>query len=275
MEKGYLDPELNSEYIFNILGINDRGTDYNHTLRNDGYHAWIGRNNNGEVISVQTLPWNMRAAGCGEGIDGSADNGWIQINICEELLNNKEYFYSIYSELIHLTAYLCELFDIDPIQTIKLNNSFSNKTYPTLMDHQEAYKLGIATPRTDVFHWFKKYDINMRKSRIDVINLINNTVSPYRKLNSTSSKVLDIEDIEIEIPVSEENTAYKAKVSVNRLNVRKGPSTENDILYVANKDDILLIREYNESPGWGQILDNEKNGWINLQYIEKVEEPLE
>ena len=250
-----------------IIGLNTKGNDYNHTLRNDGYNAWIGKNIHDKVMSVQTLPWDMRAAGCGEGKEGSADNQWIQINICEDVLNNSDYFYAVYEELIHLTAYLCELFKIDPLGTVPADE-FSTTELPTIMDHQEAYKLGYASPRTDVFHWFKKYDKNMRKAREEIAFLIANTTSDYTQLEFIPT--VDIPEVEAAEEEVHDNPAYVVVVNANRLNVRKGPSQENEVLTTVSRDTILLIREYDEAPGWGQILDTDEGGWINLQYVEKI-----
>ena len=252
--------DIDYKHIINDIGLNDRGNDYNHTLRNDAYHAWIGKNKAGKVISVQTLPWNIRAAGCGTGDNGSADDQWIQINICEDALNNKTYFYAMYEELIHLTAYLCELYEINPFGTVTL--PFSDKQYPTIMDHQEAYKAGIATPRLDVFHWFKKYDKNMRKSREEVFNLIANTISPYEDLHTISSVTVDT----LEEQNQKVNT-IKVAVNVNKLNIRCGPGIDYIILDVAHRDTVFEVIEQN---GWGKIVDGE--GWIDLQYTKLIEE---
>lgn len=257
--------------IVKTIGLNDRGNDYNHTLRRDGYNAWIGRDKKGNVMSIQTLPWTIRAAGCGQGPNGSADNGWIQINICEDALNDKNYFYAVYNELIHLTAYLCELYDIDPFGEASINNDFSDAKYPTIMDHQEAYKLGIATPRTDVFHWFKKYDKNMRKGREDVARLIQYSIDPYENLSITQPVTIEIpEETFEEIGIIGEQNIYQVKVAVPRLNVRQGPGANYEIVNVINKDTILTIYELYELDNWGKISDT-KDQWVDLQYTEPLE----
>lgn len=261
--KNYVQPTYKEDWNYNdiikIIGLNDRGDDYNHTLRNDGYHAWIGLDDSKNILSVQTLPWNYRAAGCGMGEVGSADNGWIQINICENVLNNHEYFSEMYGELINLTAYLCELFEIDPFGSAPLND-FSDKICPTIMDHHEANKLGVATSRQDVFHWFKKYDLNMRKAREDVQKLIQNTVSPYAKLNNVQTNKVNVS-----------KQTFPVVVNVNKLNVRSGPSLDYEVLYVASKDTFFIVEEQD---GWGHIIEDD--GWIDLQFTKRLEsEPLE
>lgn len=257
--KNYIQPYRDNPEVIERLGLNDRGSDYNHTLKNDGYHAWIGLDREGKVISVQTLPWNWRAAGCGQGDNGSADDGWIQINVCEGALNDKKYFSEIYNELVNLTAYLCELFNIDPYGTVILND-FSVEKYPTIMDHAEAAKYGVASPRQDVFHWFKRHDTNMRKARETVAQLIANTVAPFDKLDEIQQNEINLE-----------NNRFGVKVNVNKLNVRSGPGIEYEILYITTKDTFFIVEQYGE---WGHIVD--EDGWIDLKFVKRLDgEPLE
>lgn len=256
--RNYIQPYDNNPEVIKELGLNDRGSDYNHTLKNDGYHAWIGLNNKKEVISVQTLPWTWRAAGCGYGEAGSADDGWIQINICEGALNDKKYFSDIYNELTHLTAYLCELFDINPYDTVILNN-FSTEKYPTIMDHSEAAKYGIASPRQDVFHWFKRHNTNMRKARETVVQLIANTITPSEQLNLVQSTDINMPNV------------LNVKVNVNKLNVRSGPGIEYEVLYIVTRDTFFVVEQHD---GWGHIVG--EDGWIDLKFVERLDgEPLE
>lgn len=267
--KTYVQPLKENNFIYSgmtysdiiqEIGFNSKGNDYNHTLRNDGYHIWIGENSKNEIISIQTLPFDIRAAGCGEGTLGSADNGWLQINICESALNDKTYFYKMYSELIHITAYLCELFDINPTGQVMYKDILGNeiKSVPTIMDHAEAYEEGLATPRTDVFHWFKRYDKNMRKAREDVLNLIFNTIDTKENLAPIPETILNL---------GNQDLTYKVKVNVNKLNVRSGPGLDYEILSIVTKDTILEIKEEN---GWGKIVNEE--GWIDLEFTTKLEE---
>jgi hypothetical protein len=46
-------------------------------LKLAGLNAWIGKLANGEVTSVQTMPWEYRPWGCGSGNAGSCNDGWI------------------------------------------------------------------------------------------------------------------------------------------------------------------------------------------------------
>jgi hypothetical protein len=53
---------------------------------NAGLNAFIGYLRDGSVGTIQTMPWDFRPWGCGSGIKGSCNNGWIQFEICEDNL---------------------------------------------------------------------------------------------------------------------------------------------------------------------------------------------
>jgi hypothetical protein len=169
--KRYVQPSKRNNLqgdLIRLLGMNVDYTDLNHTPSNFGVHAWIGETADGTITSVQTLPWDYRAWGCGEGINGSCNDGWIQIEICEDSLNNQEYFSKIYKEVCEVTAYLCKTFNIDP----KGNILHKGIKVPTILCHQDSYKLGLGSNHKDVYHWFSKYNKDMTTMRADVAALI-------------------------------------------------------------------------------------------------------
>lgn len=152
----------------NILGKNQYKNDLNHAIRNYGLNAWIGKLANGAVTTVQTMPWDFRPWGCGKGLKGSCNDGWIQFEICEDNLKNKDYFNKVYQEACELTAYLCKLYGIDPKGTI-IHNGIK---VPTILCHQDSFKLGLGSNHKDIYHWFSKYNKDMDSVRTDVAKLI-------------------------------------------------------------------------------------------------------
>lgn len=150
------------------LGKNAYKNDWNHINHKAGVNAWIGTLANESVATVQTMPWNFRPWGCGYGAKGSCNDGWIQFEICEDALTNKNYFSKIYIEACELTAYLCKTFDIDPNGTV-LHNGVK---VPTILCHQDSYKLGLGSNHKDVYHWFSQHSKDMTTVRADVAKLI-------------------------------------------------------------------------------------------------------
>lgn len=172
--KRYVQPSDNAAdkaEMLKILGTNTNKNDWNHITRQAGLNAWVGKLADGSVATVQTMPWNYKPWGCGSGSKGSCNNGWIQFEICEDDLNNKDYFEKVYNEAIELTAYLCKLYNIDPNSTVVYNNV----KVPTILCHQDSYKLNLGSNHGDIYHWFKKYNKDMNSVRSDVSKLLNNT----------------------------------------------------------------------------------------------------
>lgn len=151
-----------------ILGKNQYSNDWNHIEHQAGLNCWIGKLADGTVTTVQTLPWDYRPWGCGSGSKGSCNSGWMQFEICEDNLTNKDYFEAVYKEACELTAYYCKMYNIDPKGTV----THGGVTVPTILCHYDSYKLGLGSNHGDVYHWFNKYGKTMDSVRDDVAKLL-------------------------------------------------------------------------------------------------------
>ena len=170
--KRYVQPSYNAkdkEQMLKILGKNTNKNDWNHIDTDSGVNAWIGLLANDTVTSIQTMPWNYRPWGCGSGSKGSCNNGWIQFEICESSLSDKNYFNKIYKEACELTAYLCDLYNLDPKGTVAINGI----KVPVILCHADSYDLKMGSNHGDVLHWFKKHGKTMDDVRNDVATLMN------------------------------------------------------------------------------------------------------
>ena len=169
--KRYVQPSDNADdktKMLNLLGVNNNKNDWNHIDRQAGMNAWIGKLKDGTITSIQTMPWDYRPWGCGSGSIGSCNDGWIQFEICEDNLANKNYFEAIYKEACELTAYLCKLYNLNPKGTV----SYCGKTIPVILCHADAHKLGFGSNHGDIYHWFNKHGKNMDTVREDVAALL-------------------------------------------------------------------------------------------------------
>ena len=151
-----------------ILGKNKYSNDWNHIEHQAGLNCWIGKLADGTITTVQTLPWDYRPWGCGSGSKGSCNSGWMQFEICEDDLTNKDYFEAAYREACELTAYYCKMYNIDPKGTVV----HEGVVVPTILCHYDSYKLGLGSNHGDVDHWFKKYGKTMDTVRDDVAKLL-------------------------------------------------------------------------------------------------------
>lgn len=78
--KRYVQPDDNNKnkaYLLTLLGTNTSGTDYNHKEYQSGLNAFIGKTAVGNTTTIQTMPWDYRPWGCGSGLKGSLNDGWI------------------------------------------------------------------------------------------------------------------------------------------------------------------------------------------------------
>ena len=189
--KRYVQPSDNAPdkaEMLKLLGRNLYKNDWNHIYREAGLNAWIGALADGTVAAVQTMPWNYRPWGCYKGVNGSCNNGWIQFEICEDNLKNEAYFKQVYKEACELTAYLCQMFDIDPYGTVTVNGV----KCPTILCHQDSYKLGLGGNHSDIYHWFPKYGKNMETVRDDVAALMKPNTSATKPAKTVKFKAGDI-----------------------------------------------------------------------------------
>ena len=123
-------------------------------------HAFIGRLADGSVAAYQTLPWTMRGWHCAGGNKGSGNNTHISFEICEDGLEDADYFQAVYRQAVELTAYLCKEYNLDPL------------TDGVVICHQEGYQHGIASNHGDVLHWFPNFGKSMNDFRVDVARWI-------------------------------------------------------------------------------------------------------
>ncbi len=164
------------------LGKNPNGNDWNRPGVNACVHGFIGKLKDGSVAAVQTLPWNMRGWHAGRGTTRpSANNTHISFEICEDGLTDPNYFETVYREAVELTAYLCKMYDLDPLAP------------EVVICHSEGCRLGMASNHGDVMHWFPKHGKTMDDFRTDVAAATKNTEEEetevrYKKLTDIPDK---------------------------------------------------------------------------------------
>ena len=134
------------------LGANRHGNHWNKPGVQKCVHAFIGKTADGTVAVYQTLPWTCRGWHCG----GKANNTHISFEICEDRLEDGEYFKQVYQAAVGLTAYLCRKYKLDP------------RADGVVIDHHEGYLRGIASGHADVSHWFPRHGKSMDDFRAEV-----------------------------------------------------------------------------------------------------------
>ena len=164
----YIQPDPNEDFSdLRAIGLNFSETSWNQFPIQTGAHIFIGQMHDGSIQSVQCLPFNIEANQSGFGVNGSCDQGWIQIIVCEDDLTNENYFKALYNELTTTITQLCRDFDLHPFE---MHNGI-----PQILSHCEAYSYGMAVPHYDIDNWFPRFGKTMHSLRKDVaINLLSN-----------------------------------------------------------------------------------------------------
>lgn len=147
-----------------LCGKNVNGNHLNRTDAEISMHGFIGKDKNGKVAAVQTLPYNIACWGCGRGVKGSYNYdpvAHIQFEICEDGLTDKKYCKECFDAAVEYCAELCKNLKLEPLGK------------NVIVSHNEAAKLGYASNHGDPENWFSKHGFTMDKLRKAVDEIVN------------------------------------------------------------------------------------------------------
>lgn len=230
-----------------VLGKNTNRNDWNHINREAGLNCWIGKLADGTVTTVQTMPWDYRPWGCGSGSKGSCNTGWIQFEICEDGLTDKTYFNKVYKEACEITAYLCKMYNIDPNGSVTVNGV----KVPTILCHQDSYKLGMGSNHGDIYHWFPKHGKNMETVRADVAAILKAAGG-----TTTVQPATQVKTYKVVTPINKYSTSADAAAQKNAKSDKLAAGT------------YYILAKYPDGVNGMYNLTTDKNGveagsWIN------------
>lgn len=142
-------------------------------------HAIIGKDKDGIVRAAKLLQWDICCWNCGRGYKGSYNfnPAYIQFEICEDDLTDKQYF----DEAFTLAAKLCARL-MKNYPTIKLEN---------IISHKEACKRGYASNHVDPENWMSKFGYDMNWFR----KLVENKGEIIEKYSITGRKIVEKSEI--------------------------------------------------------------------------------
>lgn len=242
-----LSTDKNYKEMIELVGKHKYKNDFNHTESDKGVNAFIGQLADGSIGTAQMGEWDKAPWGCGKGSLGSC-NGykivnknaewvgqhWIQFEICDDGYKDEEYFNKCVEEACELTAYLCELYGIDPLGTVE----FCGVKVPTIICHKDAYNLKLGSNHSDTTKWFKKFGYSMDKVRARVVEIMNKNKVPSYEIGR-----------------------YEITGAVN---VREKSNTNSKILTTLQKGDKVDVVEIDGT--WGKTTYNGKTGYFGLKY---------
>jgi len=216
-----------------LLGVNKNNNSWNRKGVSKCVHGFVGKDKNGNVQAYQTLPFNYACWGAGKGKKGSYNynpTAHIQFEICEDGLNNKEYFEKAFDKAAEFCAYLCKTY---------------NLSVETIVSHNEAAKKGYASNHADCDHWLKKFGKDMDWFR----GLVKSKMTGQQPKQQLGKSV-----------------KYLVKINTKELNVRNEPNAKSKINTIVKKGEVFTIVE--EYKGWGKLKSGA--GWISLNYTKKI-----
>lgn len=232
------------------LGKNNNKNDHNRPGLDVCANAYIGKLQDGTPAVYESLPWNYRCWLSGSGVNGNANKkGYIGFEICEDNLNNQEYFDQVVmGQSVQLTAYLCQTYKI-PIENVR--------------DHSELCKMGLASNHADISHWLKKFGLTMNDYRAAVQKVMNEGISvTYIDTNEEVTPSMQV--------------LYFAKVVADNnypVKMRKSPSTSAEILVkIPLGTTVDVLEETNKT--WDKISYKGTTGYMMREFLKKIEEVI-
>lgn len=152
-----------------IIGKNEYNNHWNKSGLGACVHAFIGKDKNGNIQCYQTLPWTYRGWHCG----ADANNTHVAFEICEDGLNDRNYFEKTYNAAVELTAHICSAYKLDPLAD------------GVVISHAEGARRGVASNHADVGHWWSRFGVTMDDFREDVSDEMNASARPLYRVRRT------------------------------------------------------------------------------------------
>ena len=220
-------------------------------------HAFIDANTG---IIYQTLPWNHRGWHCGKGTKGSGNNTHIGVEMCEpasirytsganftcsDLPGARAAATRTYNAAVELYAYLCKLYNLNPLTQI--------------WSHKEGHAKGIATNHGDPEHLWRGLGLSytMDTFRADVKKAMNGVTTPTTPTTGSTSTGATNKNFP--------KTPFLVEVKVSDLNYRSLPSMSGTVKGQTGKGSFTITQVSN---GWGKLKSGV--GWIYLENADYV-----
>lgn len=205
------------------LGKNEYGNHWNQPKPNGAkvcVHAFIGYDKNKEVRVAEILPLDICCWGVGNGSKGSYNYSpaYIQFEICEDGLKDKDYYSKAFDTAIRYAAHLCEKYKI-PVENI--------------VSHREAHLKGYGSNHGDPEHWMKNFGDTMSGFRNAVSKILENNRNADSAVQETKP-VLQINDGDL-VSIANNATYYSGKpipgwVKKQRWYVKGNSKTERIVI---------------------------------------------
>lgn len=199
-----------------------------------------------------------------DGENGTGNRQSLAIEICENADGN---LLGATNNAVELTVYLMKLYNI-PLKNVVQHNYWSGKNCPNRIRKGEPYnwqtflnkvEQGLKAntqPKTAFYRVRRSW--NEAASQLGAFSNLE-----YAKRACVKGYYVFDENGNVVYPV---DSTYKAKVTVDALNVRSGPGTQYKINNCIRDYGVYTIVETQN--GWGKLKSGA--GWLSLQYTKTV-----
>lgn len=165
------------------VGVNQYGNHWNKAKpggRKVCVHAFIGYDKNKQIRVAEILPLDICCWGVGKGKKGSYNTNpaYIQFEICEDKLTDKNYYESAFAVAAEYCAELCRTYGI---------------SVDKIVGHCEAYRLGYGCNHADPEHWMKKFGETMDDFRKRVSEILKTNEGEKENKEETVTENTSIE----------------------------------------------------------------------------------
>lgn len=139
-----------------LAGVNTNGNHWNNPTGDKCMHAFVGLDKAGEMMAIQTLPYEFACWGCGSGKRGSYNydpTAHIQFEICQGSDTDALYYRRAIEAAEEYCVKLCRMFGFDETN---------------IVSHKEAGRRGYASVHDDPEEWMANFgdDMNQFRARV-------------------------------------------------------------------------------------------------------------
>lgn len=195
------------------VGVNAYGNHWNVAKpggRKVCVHAFIGYDKNKQVRVAEILPLDICCWGVGKGRKGSYNDNpaYIQFEICEDGLKDKEYYQDVFSVAAEYCAELCKTYGLQ----------VSN-----IVGHCEAHQKGYGSNHADPEHWMKNFGETMDDFRERVSLFLKNSVQGAEDTDKAGPETVGTDTIKKGdlVTIAKEAVYYSGKSIPSWVQVQK------------------------------------------------------
>lgn len=214
-----------------LAGVNTNGNHWNNPTGDKCMHAFIGLDKAGEVMAIQTLPYEYACWGCGSGKRGSYNydpTAHIQFEICQGSDTDALYYRRAIEAAEEYCVQLCRMFGF---------------TEENIVSHKEAGRRGYASDHDDPEEWMANFGDDMNQFRARV-----------------AARLAE---------GKEEAGMMRYKVTGTRLALREAPTTSAAVLLRMDTGTVLTGEPYNAE--WVKVTYEGKTGYSMAKFLQAME----